>query len=111
MRSKLWFFTLILMALTGSAISLTAQDGIPATKRSEMEERGIQSRSDDDEISYTNPKASAADSSFSKSPTTTNQNKTQKQQEVQEGEQEDVLSFNFLYYIIQKFKMSDIVDE
>ena len=26
-------------------------------------------------------------------------------------EDEDVLSFNFLYYIIQKFKMSDIVDK
>lgn len=25
-------------------------------------------------------------------------------------EDDDVLSFNFLYYIIQKFKMSDIVD-
>ncbi len=24
---------------------------------------------------------------------------------------EDVLSFNFLYYFIQKFKMSDIIDE
>lgn len=26
-------------------------------------------------------------------------------------EDDDVLSFNFLYYIIQKFKMSDIVDQ
>lgn len=30
--------------------------------------------------------------------------------EAKENE-EDVLSFNFLYYIIQKFKMSDIVDK
>lgn len=27
-----------------------------------------------------------------------------------EEDDDDVLSFNFLYYIIQKFKMSDIVD-
>jgi hypothetical protein len=27
-----------------------------------------------------------------------------------EAQDDDVLSFNFLYYIIQKFKMSDIVD-
>jgi hypothetical protein len=28
-----------------------------------------------------------------------------------EKEEEDALSFNFLFYIIQKFKISDIVDE
>lgn len=28
-----------------------------------------------------------------------------------EREGEDVLSFNFLYYMIQKFKMSDLVDK
>jgi hypothetical protein len=28
-----------------------------------------------------------------------------------ENEEEDALSFNFLFYIIQKFKISDIVDE
>ena len=27
------------------------------------------------------------------------------------GDDEDALSFNFLYYIIQKFKISDLVDE
>ena len=27
------------------------------------------------------------------------------------GEDEDALSFNFLYYIIQKFKISDLIDE
>jgi hypothetical protein len=30
--------------------------------------------------------------------------------EASKDEDDDVLSFNFLYYIIQKFKMSDIVD-
>lgn len=29
----------------------------------------------------------------------------------EESQDEDVLTFNFLYYIIQKFKMSDIVDK
>ena len=29
----------------------------------------------------------------------------------QSGNQESVLGFNFLYYIIQKFKMSDIVEK
>lgn len=41
-----------------------------------------------------------------------------KQNEVQrpvdktgKNQEEDVLSFHFLYYIIQKFKMSDLVDK
>ncbi len=28
-----------------------------------------------------------------------------------EKEEEDALSFNFLYYMIQKFKMSDLIDQ
>ena len=36
---------------------------------------------------------------------------TQKKAEAKnENSQEDILSFNFLYYIIQRFKLSDIVD-
>jgi hypothetical protein len=27
------------------------------------------------------------------------------------GKEEDALSFNFLYYIIQKFKISDLIDD
>ncbi len=30
---------------------------------------------------------------------------------LKEKEEEDALSFNFLYYIIQKFKMSDLIDQ
>jgi hypothetical protein len=36
---------------------------------------------------------------------------SEKQSETKSGNDNSVLSFNFLYYIIQKFKMSDIVDQ
>lgn len=36
--------------------------------------------------------------------------KTQKEDEKVQKEEEDPLSFNFLYYIIEKFKFSDIVE-
>ncbi|HET9053565.1 MAG TPA: hypothetical protein VFM90_05295, partial [Cyclobacteriaceae bacterium] len=36
--------------------------------------------------------------------------KTQKEEEKPQKKEEDPLSFNFLYYIIEKFKLSDIVD-
>ena len=40
------------------------------------------------------------------------QNEALKEAEKNEAKkEEDVLSFNFLYYIIQKFKMSDIVEK
>lgn len=35
----------------------------------------------------------------------------EKQQQPREGSSDSVLSFNFLYYFIQKFKMSDISDQ
>lgn len=36
--------------------------------------------------------------------------KAQKEEEKVQKEEEDPLSFNFLYYIIEKFKLSDIVE-
>lgn len=36
---------------------------------------------------------------------------TAEKEAVQSGNQDSVLGFNFLYYIIQKFKMSDIVEK
>jgi hypothetical protein len=41
---------------------------------------------------------------------TTSSSKTKPKTNPEKDEDEDALSFNFLYYIIQKFKYSDIVD-
>jgi hypothetical protein len=41
---------------------------------------------------------------------TTPSSKTKPKTNPEKDEDEDALSFNFLYYIIQKFKYSDIVD-
>lgn len=52
-------------------------------------------------------------STLSDSSYVNSQNEAIKTAEKNEAKQteEDVLSFNFLYYIIQKFKMSDIVEK
>jgi len=57
----------------------------------------------------------AADSSGYTAPATAvrgiSQSPSEKENGVQSGNQDSVLGFNFLYYIIQKFKMSDIVEK
>ena len=41
----------------------------------------------------------------------TDQKPVEKNNEEEEKEDDSILSFNFLYYIFQKFKLSDIVDK
>jgi hypothetical protein len=57
--------------------------------------------------------SSAQNSTLADSAYVTRQNESIKEAEKNSAKQseEDVISFNFLYYIIQKFKMSDIVDK
>ena len=53
--------------------------------------------------SHNRPVSTVSTSSKAKSP---DHNKA-----VNSKEEDDALSFNFLYYIIQKFKISDLIDE
>ena len=57
----------------------------------------------------------AADTSGYTAPATAgrgiSQSPSEKENGVQSDNQDSVLGFNFLYYIIQKFKMSDIVEK
>jgi hypothetical protein len=57
--------------------------------------------------------SSTQNSSLLDSAYVSRQNESLKEAEKNSAKQseEDVISFNFLYYIIQKFKMSDIVDK
>ena len=57
----------------------------------------------DSTTSHSRPVATTPSSSKIKSP---EHNKS-----VTNKEEDDALSFNFLYYIIQKFKISDLIDE
>lgn len=57
----------------------------------------------DSSASHSRPVTTTPPSSKTKSP---EHNKS-----VNSKEEDDALSFNFLYYIIQKFKISDLVDE
>ncbi len=63
------------------------------------------------------PKVAGRDSSMmnSKLPTLTNPVSKSKSAEhktaASKDEDDDALSFNFLYYIIEKFKISDLIDE
>jgi len=58
----------------------------------------------DSSASHNRPVSTITTSSKAKSP---DHNKSVNGKE----EDEDALSFNFLYYIIQKFKISDLIDE
>ncbi len=63
------------------------------------------------DVSSSSYRTASADSTYSSAQTTREgETRDAENSEAKENE-EDVLSFNFLYYIIQKFKMSDIVDK
>jgi len=85
-----------------------AQDRVPVDPIEQDKDR-VESLPDDSRNS--SPASSVVDSAYARpgiadgNPTRTVEKAPTKKNE------EDVLSFHFLYYIIQKFKMSDIVDK
>jgi hypothetical protein len=92
-----------------------AQESIPGYELQDPIHPGI---NNEDKTLLTEPYKVPRDTVFLPSTRTTATSTTQKKSEpsksssgrVKEGE-EDPLSFNFLYFIIQKFKTSDIIDQ
>jgi hypothetical protein len=116
MRSKLIFSFALFLALGAYTSTAVAQEEGQSTS-------GIQELNSHPDLNLNEDKTliSDADAKTVKAqpgnkevnnPAATNAKaKTDAQNKATEKTEEDPLSFNFLYFIIQKFKISDIVDD
>jgi hypothetical protein len=120
MRSKLFFSLSVLLAAWLVSTRAMAQEGTEAQELNSHPELNLS----DDKMLIMDGDSKAAKTSQSRDTNTTmnaastpNNSKKQEQQKpsssnpTNDKTQEDPLSFNFLYFIIQKFKFSDIVDD
>jgi len=119
MRSKLFFSLSVLLAAWLVSTRALAQEG---TEVQELNSHPELNLSDDkmlimDGDSRTGKVSQGRDTNASPNATNSANAKKQEQQKpsssnpTNDKTQEDPLSFNFLYFIIQKFKFSDIVDD
>ncbi len=107
---------LVTFILTVSAVSsASAQDGSPLNEYPEFSPLQDPSLKEDKPLLY-EPEGKSSQKEQTVNTTTTSSAK-QKTKTAEPSKtaapknEEDPLSFNFLYYIIQKFKISDIVDQ
>src|SRR5262245_54568 len=94
--------------------SLYAQEGLPPLETSDPAHREL-NLDEDKTLIYDQPSHTSVARDtvmLVPRPTTSQQSKAQKPEasKTSKGE-EDALSFNFLYYMIQKFKLSDLIDQ
>lgn len=112
--SKLFVITLLMIAGKTFAQDATQELALPEADREKMvlspgegESRYRSSQSAKDSITVTRP---AASNPVIVRPKIENASKSPEKGAAKEDSQESILSFNFLYYIIQKYKLQDIVD-
>jgi hypothetical protein len=100
--------------LTVSAVnSASAQDGAPVNEYPELSPLQDPTVKEDKPLLY-EPEGKSTPKEQTVNTTTSSKPKakaTEPAKGTSAKEEEDALSFNFLYYIIQKFKISDIVDQ
>jgi hypothetical protein len=117
MRSKLFFSLTILLASWLVCTRAFAQEGTEAQELNSHPELNL---GDDkmlimDGDSKVNKASQNRETNAATSPTSNNAKKQEQQKPssnpTNDKTQEDPLSFNFLYFIIQKFKASEILDE
>lgn len=105
---------LVTFILTFSAVSpVFAQDGAPANEYPELSPLQDPTIKEDKPLLY-EPEGKSTQKEQTVNTTTTSSKpkaKTSEPAKAASKNEEDALSFNFLYYIIQKFKISDIVDQ
>ncbi len=117
MQQKYLHSLVVLIALSGLLVySVQAQENIPI----DPQEKEIKELNNHPELNLDDDKTLLLESegqkpstsqTISKEAVTVNKSAKSKSEKAQpDKEEEDALSFNFLYYIIQKFKISDIVD-
>ena len=100
------------------AFSTKAQEEIPVLETSDPEHREL-NLDEDKTLIYDHPShTSIARDTIMLVPRTTSLQPAKslkpepgKNARKEGGEGDDALSFNFLYYMIQKFKMSDLIDQ
>jgi hypothetical protein len=106
------FFIAFLVLFSYSAQSQEeSQNGQPVEELKELNASHPELNLDEDKtlILEADHKANTSPAGLAKEAIPTKGAKTKEATKV-EKEEEDALSFNFLYYIIQKFKIGDIVD-
>lgn len=107
---------LVTFILTVSAVSsASAQDGAPANEYPELSPLQDPTVKEDKPLLY-EPEGKSSQKEQPINTTTTSSAKqkvktSEPSKTADSKNEEDALSFNFLYYIIQKFKISDIVDQ
>ncbi len=111
MQVKLKFSLPVLFVAWMLYLTSNAQDGIqPDADTKELNNHPELNLNDDKaliDFDAKSPKIQSAPVN----PTTANNKKADKVADKKDKTEEDPLSFNFLYLIIQKFKISDIVDD
>jgi hypothetical protein len=118
MKVKTSYLLPALVALTSFVLSVQAQDELPTLEALDPNIHRELNLGEDKTLIYDHPShlSVVKDSSQSLRPMPLSPAKISKAAEAQKSarrdrEDEDVLSFNFLYYMLQKFKMSDLVDQ
>jgi hypothetical protein len=116
MQQKYLHSLVIVVALSGLLVySVQAQENIP----NDPQEREIKELNNHPELNLEDDKTLLLESdgqrpsnsqSISKEAVTVTKPAKSKTDKTNPDKEEDAMSFNFLYYIIQKFKISDIVD-
>jgi hypothetical protein len=116
MKVKTSYLLPALVALTSFVLSVQAQDGLPMLETQDPVHREL-NLGEDKTLIYDHPShlsvvkdSSQTNRQLPLSPAKVSKSEAQKNIK-KEKEDEDVLSFNFLYYMLQKFKMSDLVDQ
>lgn len=104
---------LTLISLVGATPAMAQEEGIPGYELQDPAHPGLNTEEktllvDPEVRSFRPVRDSLASRSFSTQKKTS---ETSKSSAGKPKNEEDPLSFNFLYYIIQKFKVSDIIDQ
>jgi len=115
MRAKyLNAFVILLFLLAGMAIDARAQDGVPGPDLNSINAQEPNAY-DEKPLLYESEgrtsRQSVVDSTQSKAPSVVPVKKGTTAAEMRKPKDEDPLNFNFLFYIITKFKSSDLMEE
>jgi hypothetical protein len=113
MKSHHFLFVLILALGSLGTICASAQESDPAANEIKDQNQNQEFNINDDKtlIFEVDLKSKTRDSIHQHAFSPTLKPKSSDQTKPSANKEEDVLSFNFLYYIIQKFKISDLIDD
>lgn len=117
MRAKIKFYLALFGLFSFCSLVVTAQEGNPPSTEIQELSRHRELNLNDDKtlLMDADLRPAKTQSNYREGNTATPTLKTkaenQNKSSANEKKSEDPLSFNFLYFIIEKFKVSDIVDD